>query len=180
MADIEICLAAERKMWAALLEHDDGTPDFFDDLVRRTAAVVPRDRFFCPRWNADSAFTPSCWIGLNLNSYELPADLVDQWRVYGERWKRLLELNPRMKIADMLSDVSEGHDASSFPDGWEHWVRDWVRSGCTEEPSFYLGDLTGRRSWQAEFVNAAQAAGPGWVFYGDGPDVIYEWRWDDD
>lgn len=177
-ADIEICIAQERRQWAALLENDDGTPDFFDDLVRRTAPIVPEKRVFWPRWEANSAFTPSCWAGTDY--YGLTSELVDEWRVYAERWKRLLELNPRMKIADCMSDVSEGHYASSFPTGWEHAVRDWVRSGMTIEPTFYLDDLTRSPKWQAEFMVAAKAAGPGWVFHADGPDVIFEWRWDDD
>lgn len=180
MADIEICLAAERRLWSALLEHDDGTPDFFDDLARRTAPVVPASRPFCPRWEANSAFTPSCWIGLERNYYGLPSELLDEWQEYRRRWHNLLDLNPRMRIAEMLGDVSEGHDSSSFPTGWEHNVRDWVRSGCRTEPPFFLDLQTRSPDFQARFVAAAQAAGKGWVFHADGPEVVYEWRWDDD
>ena len=178
MADIEICLAAERKMWAELLEHDDGTPDFFDDLVRRTAPVVPADRPFWPRWNADSAFTPSCAIGENY--YGLTLELADGWQEYKARWQRLLDLNPRMMIADKLGDVSETHDFISFPSGWEHIIRDWVRKGMPEPRPFDDRNRIDTPSWRAEFMAAAQAAGKGWVFHADGPEVIFEWRWDDE
>ena len=178
MPDIEICLREERRMWAALLEHDDGTPDFFDDLVRRTAPVVPDNRPFWPRWNSDSAFTPSMVVGEKY--YGLTPDLAAGWREYRERWQRLLELNPRMAIADKLGDVSETHDFISFPTGWEHIVRDWVRAGMPDPAPFDDLNQIDTPAWRAEFMAAAKAAGPGWVFHADSRDVIFEWRWDDD
>lgn len=87
MPDIEICLRRERQLWAALLEHDDGTPDFFEDLARKTVPVVPHHVPFWPRWNADSAFTPSCTIGEKY--YSLPPWLAHLWREYRERWQRM-------------------------------------------------------------------------------------------
>lgn len=176
MADVAICLFQERRLWSALIEHDDGTPAFFEDLVRGTAPFVPENRPFGPRWQANSAYTPSP----DFNYYRLPDDLLDEWRFYGERWQRLLELNPRMKIADMLSDVSETHDSSSFPSGWEHIIRDWVRNGMPDPRPFHDRNHIDTPSWRAEFMAAAQAAGPGWVFHADGPEVVFEWRWDDD
>lgn len=180
MTDIEICLAAERRLWSALLENDNGTPDFFDDLVRRTAPTVPGSRHFWPRWDANSAFTPSSWIGLEHNYFGLPPELLEEWRTYRKRWHDLLELNPRMWIAEMLSDISEGHDSSSFPHGWEHHVQDWVRSGCRSEPSFFLDLQTRGLGFQDRFMAAAKAAGKGWIYYVSGDDPRYEWRWDDD
>lgn len=176
MTDIEICLRNERWRWSALLENDDGTPYFFDDLARRTAPVVPDDRPFWPRWSADSAFTPSP----DFNYFSLPAALLDEWCVYGERWKRLLQLNPRMMIADKLSDVSETHDSLSFPSGWEHVVRDWVREDMPDPAPFDDRNRIDTSAWRQEFMAAAQKAGPGWVFHADCRDVIFEWRWDDD
>lgn len=178
MTDIEICLAQERHQWAALLEHDDGTPDFFDDLVRRTAPVVPDDRPFWPRWEANSAFTPSCWLGTDY--FGLTPQLDDEWRQYESRWQRLLELNPRMKIADMLSDVSETHDSSSFPSGWEHVIRDWVRKGTPDPRPFDDRNQIDTPAWRQEFMAAAQKPGPGWVLHAHGPEVVFEWRWDND
>lgn len=177
MTDTEKCLAAERRLWSALLEHDDGTPDFFDDLVRRTAPVVPDNRPFWPRWNADSSFTPSMAIGQKY--YHLTPELAAGWREYRERWQRLLELNPRMKIADMMSDVSETHDSSSFPSGREHIIRDWVRAGMPDPRPFDDRNQIDAPKWRSEFMAAAQKAGPGWVFHADGPEVVFEWRWDD-
>ncbi|UYQ73458.1 hypothetical protein OF122_06800 [Pelagibacterium flavum] len=178
MADIEICLAQERRQWSALLEIGDGTPDFFEVLVRKTAPVVPDDRPFWPRWNADSAFTPSMTIGEKY--YGLTPELTDGWQEYKARWQRLLELNPRMKIADMLGDVSETHDSSSFPSGWEDVVRDWIRHGMPEPRPFDDRNRMDTPEWRAEFMSAAKAAGPGWVFHADGPEVVFEWRWDDE
>lgn len=176
MTDIEICLAQERRRWSALLENDDGTPDFFDDLVRRTAPVVRENRPFWPRWEADSAFTPSMVIGEEY--YGLTPELVSGWREYAARWKRLLEINPRMKIADMLSDVSETHDSSSFPSGWEHVIRNWVRSGMPDPRPFDDRNSIDTPEWRQEFLAAAQKAEPGWAFHADGPEVVFVWRWD--
>lgn len=176
MTNIEICLRNERRQWAELLEHDDGTPDFFDNLVLRTAAAVRENRMFWPRWEANSAFTPSP----DFNYFKLPAALLDEWRIYGERWKQLLDLNPRMMIADKLSDVSETHDFNSFPSGWEHVVRDWVRKGMPEPRPFDDRNGIDTPEWRDEFMAAAEQAEPGWVFHADGPDVIYVWTWRDD
>lgn len=181
MSEIDICLASERRQWIALLENDDGTPDFFDDLSRRTAALGQnRLGIFWPRWNANSAFTPSCGVNWGANLYDLPAGLLDEWRVYSERWEHLLDLNPRMRIADCMSDVSEDHDACSFPYGYEISVRDWVRSEMTIKPSFYLGDRSKPQVWREQFLSAAEKAGRGWVYAGGVNEVIYHWIWDDD
>ena len=46
MTDIEICLAAERRIWSGLLENDNEIPDFFVYLVLRTAPTVPGSPHF--------------------------------------------------------------------------------------------------------------------------------------
>ena len=173
VAQAEASITHERVLWAALIDVDDGTPAVWEDLVRRSAPHVGM-KFFMPRWEADSAFTPP---GEPFNGrpdiYGLTEELAAEWRAYRARWQAFLNRNPRAHIASMMSDVSESHEASSFPHGWEHLVRDWALAGFPEDRPFHDGHRIVTDAWKNQLRDAMRRAGPGWVFYGDD---IYEWR----
>lgn len=74
----------------------------------------------------------------------------------------------------MLSGVSESHDASSFPYGWEQVVRDWAQNGFPDPKPFddrlhIVTDI-----WKDQLRDAMQRTGNWCVFYGDAD--VYEWR----
>jgi hypothetical protein len=161
MEKIEAIIAYERQFWSDLLEVDDGTPAIFEDLARRSAPYPKK--VYVPRWDARSAFTPSKEMN---HFYVLPEELVDEWEAYAVRWDGLLSLNPRMRIADMLSEVSEAHDSSSFPAGWEISVKNWMDSGFPPARHTIGNDIFDQE-WTDRFVSASSAAGPGWVSWSD-------------
>ena len=165
----EISIARERAQWSALVQVDDGTPTLWGDLVRRSVPHI-KGGIFLPRWEANSAFTPSAMPGF----HGLPDDLVAEWQGYRERWKRFLDLNPRARIAEMMSDCSESNDASSFPHGWEEKIQEWAVAGFPDPPPFFANSSIRSDAWKSQLTDAMRRAGPGWVYMND--DVIFEWR----
>ncbi len=174
MSRLERWIEFENRSWAALVTDAGDHAEYWADLVRRTAPHVIEGRPFAPRWEANSAFTPS-----TITTYYLPDGhpLAVEWAGYRDRWEAFLDRNPRCRIAVMMSDVSERYDACSFPYGYEHAVQTWVRSGFTAAPPVpYLEGLA-TPEWQARFAAAADAAPDGWVYYdGDGLEGRYVWR----
>jgi len=170
----ELAIARERAQWSALIDQDDGTPAVWEDLVRRSIPHVTRG-FFFPRWEANSALTPGAGAFDNCSDYYgLTTELAAEWGAYAERWERFLNANPKMRIAAMLGDVSETHDASSFPYGWSHIVRDWAQAGFPAPAPFDDRSRVIDDAWKATLADAMHRAGPGWVYWSDND--TYEWR----
>jgi hypothetical protein len=165
----EISIARERAQWSALVQVDDGTPTLWEDLVRRSVPHIKRG-VLLPRWEANSAFTPSAIPDI----HSLPDDLEADWLAYRGRWEAFLDVNPRARIAEMLADCSESDNASSFPDGWEHIVHAWALAGFPEPAPFYADARIRSDAWKTKLTDAMRRAGDGWVYMTD--DVLYEWR----
>lgn len=169
MKAAEHCITRERRMWSALITYDDGTPALWEDLVRRTATVVSPEVVFWPYWSANSVFNPASVPEF----YGLPTGLAEEWQVYARRWEAFLDLNPRCRIAEMMTEISEANDASSWPYGWEDKIRDWVRSGFPEPALVPWDERIKTPGWRAKIADAATRAGDGWVYY---ESDVYEWR----
>ena len=165
----ELSIVRERAQWADLVQVDDGTPTLWEDLVRRSVPHI-KGGVFLPRWEANSAFTPSAMPDF----HGFPDDLEAEWQTYRERWEAFLDLNPRGRIATMLGDCSESENASSFPDGWEHIVHEWAIAGFPEPAPFYADTRIRSDAWKSQLLDAMRRAGPGWVYMND--DVKYVWR----
>ncbi|ODT77702.1 MAG: hypothetical protein ABS76_26580 [Pelagibacterium sp. SCN 64-44] len=151
---IEAVIAWERRRWQDLVTNDDGTPALFETLARMTALVD--DDGFLPRWNARSAFTPP-------NTMKLPLDLTIDWDRYARRWDTFKQRNPRVMIASLMSLISESHDHSSFPFGWEGKIKAWVDDGM---PALYPFDNRNGLKLETLWMDMSDAitlAGPGWV-----------------
>lgn len=151
---IEAVIAWERRRWQDLVTDDDGTPALFEALARMSALVAGED--FLPRWDANSAFTPP-------NTQPIPFDLLIGWDRYGRRWETFKQRNPRVMIASLMSQISESHDHSSFPFGWEGKIKAWVDDGM---PAPYPFDNRNGISLETLWMDLSDAivlAGPGWV-----------------
>lgn len=131
-AALEAWLSDEYQRWWPLVTADDGTPDLFLDLVRRSEPHIESGKPFWPRWDADSAATPSSSIDL----FALPEYLSEEWLAYRTRWFVFLQINPRLRLAWLLGQISQSHDGSSWPYGWSDRILDWVRSGFASDRPF--------------------------------------------
>lgn len=166
---LEEWIAFENRQWRDLVTTDDGTPAIWADLVRRSAPHVKPTWPYSPRWEANSAFTPS----LLPEYYGLPDDLAAEWAAYRDQWDRFLDLNPRCRIADMMSEISEANDSSSWPYGWEDDIQAWVRGGFRGPEMVPWDERIKADGWREQFADAATRAPDGWVYYEDG---VYSWR----
>ena len=168
--DLGAWLARERRQWLGLVTvHGDTLFDDFDDLAIRTERVaLDLCGFFLPYLDADSTFTPP-WPWR-----PLPGGLDAEWRDYGVRWRAFLDRNPRARLASMLSEISESHDAASWPYGWEDRIRDWVRSGFFGERPFQDAWRLDSPAWRRKLAETADEAGEGWVYYDDQHRLV--WR----
>ncbi|WP_043334337.1 hypothetical protein [Belnapia moabensis] len=63
---------------------------------------------------------------------KVPPELVARWRDWKRDYKGIVSRNPTLELADALAWISESHDASSFPFGYEDRLREWVNSDQRE------------------------------------------------
>ena len=157
-------IACQSRYWTDLVTHPrEQIFDIFEDLASRSEhSAIRAIGYFEPHLNAISAFNPP-YPGLPLAS-----DLDNEWRQYRASWQGFLSRNPYAHIADLLVDVSESHDASSFPAGYEAAIEKWVRTGFTGERPFDDRAGIDTADWRQELTQAAEQAGTGWVLLEDG------------
>ena len=167
-AELADWLAGERRRRWSLVTLDDGTPDFFEDLARRSEPHIPDTHLpFLPKWNANSAFTPSS----SVEYFCLPEALSEEWLNYRTRWAIFLQANPRLRLAWLLGRISESHDATSWPYAWSTQVRDWVLSGFETPRPYNDHDRIDTPALRADLHAISRR---GWVVWAD--DDRYAWE----
>jgi uncharacterized protein YndB with AHSA1/START domain len=79
---------------------------------------------------------PAC--GPNLHGIEVSRGLLDRWKSWNREYYEVRARNPRLELRDMMQNMSESHDAMSFPDEFmELRIRNWIDAGdCTTPPPF--------------------------------------------
>lgn len=79
-------------------------------------------------------FNPTRWP---FKDYFGPPELMQRWRDWEEEYKSLRRRNPRLELYDVMHEISESHNASSWPDGREGRIQSWVDAGDPRaEPPF--------------------------------------------
>ena len=63
-----------------------------------------------------------------------PPQSLEAWRKWKADYPKLLARNPRLELHDMLHAISESHNASSWPDGRERLIQDWVDANDASAP----------------------------------------------
>jgi hypothetical protein len=66
----------------------------------------------------------------------VPADILQNWINWKNDYPAFIARNPRLELCDMMEDISESHDACSWPWEYESKIRDWVDSGKMEPAPF--------------------------------------------
>jgi hypothetical protein len=76
------------------------------------------------------------WWGKRNDSarIELAPDLMGRWKSWNDEYFEVLGRNPRLELRNMMQQISESHRASSWPDGYERRIQDWVDTGDPSAP----------------------------------------------
>jgi hypothetical protein len=93
-----------------------------------------------PPW----VFDPSPESGGNPLSYQwkrrdgravefCPA-LIERWENWNREYFEIRARSPRLELRDMMQKISESHNASSWPDGYEPHIQAWVDAGDPSAP----------------------------------------------
>lgn len=68
---------------------------------------------------------------------QIPPWLQQRWEEWKAEYSEVATRNPRLGLRDMMQDISESHDASSWPAGYEGRIQDWVDAGdAAAKPPF--------------------------------------------
>ena len=93
----------------------------------------------------------------------LPDDLGRRWQAWEAQYPRLLKRQPALELRDALHIISESHDSSSWPSGWEDAIRQWVEAGDRSAIPFDDRDGVVTPEFYARLVHLRRAVG-GWLY----------------
>jgi hypothetical protein len=93
-----------------------------------------------PAW----VFDPSPESGVNPLRYqwkqrdgrpiEFSLALIERWENWDREYFEIRARSPRLELRDMMHTISESHNASSWPDGYEPHIQAWVDAGDPSVP----------------------------------------------
>lgn len=115
-----------------LVTDDRGEREIFMSLASDTFTALndagSRHRDWIYRMCPSSAMCLS-FYDVNSRQEELPEPLQARWIAWRDTYAAMLDRNPRLEIVDMLEQMSESHDSSSWPYGREVQILEWVVHG---------------------------------------------------
>lgn len=105
------------------------TLDTFDFLLSEGAESVV---FFLP--SPDSGVNPLRNPGIwrtpdSGQIVMLSPALIERWESWHREYAEIRARNPLLELRDLMHAISESHNASSWPSGYEAQIRDWIDSG---------------------------------------------------
>ena len=95
--------------------------------------------------------------------------LADRHADMAARWESFLARYPRFELKLAMQDVSEDHDASSWPYGWEWRLWRWAGGPVEAEPRL-------ANSRHHAVLARLRAAPGGWWVWEEGDDGRVAWR----
>jgi len=126
LAEVSALTDGEDEMWAVF---ETLAVDTHDALVAAGSNVWVHGYSICP----DSAWN---WLMTTWEHGLVAPDLVERWRQWAAGYPALLTRNPKLELRDLMQDISESHDSSSFPYRYEDAIFEWVLAGDISEPPF--------------------------------------------
>jgi hypothetical protein len=64
----------------------------------------------------------------------IPPSLMQRWQAWNRDYYEMRARNPALELRDMMQHISESNDASSWPDGYERHIQEWVDAGDASAP----------------------------------------------
>ena len=65
---------------------------------------------------------------------ELSPELIQRWENWNREYSRIRARNPRLELRDFMQNISESHNATSWPVGYERHIQAWVDAGDPSAP----------------------------------------------
>lgn len=98
---------------------------------------------------------------------ELPDHLVQRWREWNAEYYILRAESPKLELRDLMQDISESHDASSWPIGYERRIQDWVDAGDASAPPPFDDRYNVAKEDTFRRLQTLRALLKGWMFWDD-------------
>jgi hypothetical protein len=87
---------------------------------------------------------PAAWLSIGPQSAagilakkspsELPEALRHRWEDWKSQYDKLRARNPRLDLRDLMHEISESHDRSSWPYSLEDAIQDWIDADDPKTP----------------------------------------------
>jgi hypothetical protein len=91
-----------------------------------------------PLWvfGLSAAGNPLCypWNRRDGRAIEFSPALIERWENWNREYFEIRARSPRLELRDMMQEISESHNASSWPDGYERRLQVWVDAGDPSAP----------------------------------------------
>jgi hypothetical protein len=147
---------------------------YFDELASETFDVLnapditDAQYMFIPHI-FDIAMNATVIIFRLQKRHSIAPELTNKWIAWeNDMYPALKARNPNLEIHDMLIEISESYDHSSWPWGYENEILEWVKTGSFQPiPQRFIHDFTSSQTGLDEqFFNRLcevyKAAG-GWL-----------------
>lgn len=112
------------------------TSDTFDEIFR---VIDDPSRAMLGAYTVSTLSGWSFFFLMALPSFkDVDQTIKDRWVEWDKSYQQLALRNPLVELRDMMKDISEAHDSSSWPYGWEDKIKVWVDSGKYKPFPLYL------------------------------------------
>lgn len=74
------------------------------------------------------------WKRRDGRTIEFPPALIERWENWNRKYVALRARNPGFELLDMMREISESNNASSWPGGYERHIQAWVDAGDPSAP----------------------------------------------
>jgi len=152
--------------FATLAPGEDKLLASFSELVMETYDALMQQRIrFLPwfdTWPESAAF----FLRPGHPTDKVSQSCLEKWRQWELHYPEVVARNPRLELRNLMQDISERMDASSWPYGLEWQIESWVAGGDPNHNAF--GDRV-----LYERISMLHAKLGGWLYFNDG-NIVFE------
>jgi hypothetical protein len=151
-----------------LATHDTGAYDSFIELALRTFDLLAETEFrpwtsfsYEPESAGFFLFDRKAAEALKRTNH----DVWFEWVAWSDGFADFCTRNPAIELKVLLHELSERHDATSFPCGYEADIQEWVDYGHGESPLPYRS-MVDWSDLHTKLKSVRQRL-KGWIYFGD-------------
>ena len=161
-----------------VLEFSGLTPDepqareTFENLVSETQRQTGGREIFRAQPNS-AMFALKAVASRKLH---ITPDCIEGWRRWAQDYPALVARNPRLELRDLLQDLSERAEGSSWPCGFEWRIETWAATADAPAETFpypaFDGDRFGISPALRDRLRALFRTLGGWLYYDDDAGMV--------